>query len=75
MKVSKICERIKKKEMTINMLNNKIEPNSEIPTSSEIEQAKEKTFSIMSLKENIRNSFMHLVIISAVGKTLLRLLK
>jgi transposase len=46
-KIEKICERIKKKEMLTEVLKNKIEPNSKVPTSLEIEQAKEKIITLI----------------------------
>ena len=46
-KIEKICERIKKKEMLTDVLKNKIKPNSKVPTSLEIEQAKEKIITLI----------------------------
>ena len=47
MKVARICKRIKKKETTTNMLKNKIELNSKVPTLFEIEKAKEKIITLI----------------------------
>ena len=46
-KIEKICERIKKKEMLPNVVKNKIGSNSKVPTSVEIDNAKEKIITLI----------------------------